>query len=770
LAFRIVAAILIPLLVVGGLEAGLRLAGYGYPTSFFLRTKIAGQEFYVPNDRFGYRFFPPVLARTPVTMRVAVKKPANTFRIFLFGESAAMGDPEPSFGAGRYMETLLRARYPGVDFEVVCVAMTAIDSHVILPIARECARMDGDLWVIYMGNNEMVGPFGASTVFGSRVPPVSVARLDIALKATRIGQFFARISQASSNAKEPETWGGLAMFKENRLAYGDPNRLRAYANFRKNLADILKAGHSASVPVIVSTVGSNFKDCAPFASMHGSGFSDSHKSDWDRAFQDGVAFQDSGNSDKALQQFAQAAALDPRHAELEFRMGACDLALTNSSRAADEFLRSRDDDALDFRADSRVNQIIKETASAPDGAGAHLTDAVAMLAKNSANGITGNELFFDHVHLNFAGNYLLGRAFAEETSKLLPKSIQDRDKGQWADAETCDRRLAISPWDRYGVWQESFSHVSVPPFTDQSNKGARTRFYTSMLNLLRTGMNSDAAKESLVMYKDAVAAAPDDYFLRDNFAQFLSETGDLAQAVTQEEKVAEMLPQTPLPPFKIGLLLVQQGKMTEAAESFSRALAVRKDYAPALNELGVILANAQKTNEAAERFAQVLQINSGFVDTYLDWGFMEQSEGKTDQAMAHYLKASKLQPSGPPSYFYQGVLAAREHRREDAVKYFNAAAMMKPSFWQARHFLGMELAAAGKIEEAQAQFAEAVRTRPDFARGHLNNGVALAKERKFDAALKEFQEAARLNPADKIARQNLDAVQRDLRLNKGAAP
>ena len=47
--------------------------------------------------------------------------------------------------------------------------MTAINSHAILPIARECARRDGDLWIIYMGNNEMVGPFGAGTVFGSRV-------------------------------------------------------------------------------------------------------------------------------------------------------------------------------------------------------------------------------------------------------------------------------------------------------------------------------------------------------------------------------------------------------------------------------------------------------------------------------------------------------------------------------------------------------------------------------------------------------------------------
>ena len=148
---------MIPLLVIGGLELGLRLAGYGYPTNFFVKTKISGKDYYVPNDRFGYRFFPPALARTPVSLRMAVKKPANTYRIFVFGESAAMGDPDPTFGDWRYLQVLLHERFPGTDFEVVCVAMTAINSHVILPIARECARRDGDLWIIYMGNNEMVG-------------------------------------------------------------------------------------------------------------------------------------------------------------------------------------------------------------------------------------------------------------------------------------------------------------------------------------------------------------------------------------------------------------------------------------------------------------------------------------------------------------------------------------------------------------------------------------------------------------------------------------
>ena len=148
-----------PLVAFGSLELALRLAGYGYPTSFFLRTRINGHEFYVPNPRFTFRFFSATQARPPLPIRMATDKSTNTYRIFLFGESAAAGDPDPSYGVGRYLQVLLRERFPQTDFEVLCVAITGISSHTILPIARECVRHQGDLWLVYMGNNEMVGPF-----------------------------------------------------------------------------------------------------------------------------------------------------------------------------------------------------------------------------------------------------------------------------------------------------------------------------------------------------------------------------------------------------------------------------------------------------------------------------------------------------------------------------------------------------------------------------------------------------------------------------------
>ena len=765
--FRIFAAVFIPLLVVGALEVGLRLFGYGYATSFFLRTKIDGNEFYVPNDRFGYRFFPPTIARTPMPLRMAVKKPAGTFRIFLFGESAAQGDPDPTFGAGRYLETLLRERYPGTDFEVICVAMTAINSHAILPIARECAKRNGDLWIVYMGNNEMIGPFGASTVFGSRVPSVGLVRASLAVKATRTGQLLGNLMQrAGSHSAAPKTWEGLNMFKDHQLRYDDPNRLRAYENFKKNLASIVRAARAAGVPVILSTVGSNLKDCAPFGSANAKSLDETHKVEWDRLVRDGIASETDGNYQQALNAFSQAAAMDSQHAELQFRMGGCDLALTNLARALHEFELARDYDTLAFRADTRINQYIKDEADSQAGHGVFFLDAAHELVEKSPGGIPGNELFYEHVHLNFAGNYLLGRAFAEQTAKLLPKNILARDKTEWAAPEVCDHRLAVSPWDRSRVWQANFSRVSAPPFTSQLNDVPRAKFYMAKLKELGSQINDASRDQSRAMYSEATARRPGDYCLHENFAQFLSQIGDLTNAVEEERQFGKLLPQTPIAPFKIGSLLVREGDISGAAASFSNALALHPNYVPALNELALISANQQKTAEAAARFFQITQLNPGFVEAYADWGFMEQTDGNLDQAAAHYHEAANLQPDGPMAYFYQAYILATQHQRNDSINQFQAAVWMNPQFWQARYLLGIELAAANRIEEAKAQFAEVVRIRPDFSKAHLNYGVALAKQGDLETALKEFQTTLKLNPANTNAQRNLEAVQANIQALK----
>lgn len=552
------------------------------------------------------------------------------------------------------------------------------------------------------------------------------------------------------------------MFKDHQLRYDDPSRLRAYENFKNNLNDILRAGQDAGVPVILSTVGSNFKDCAPFGSLHSAGLNEVQQTEWDGLYREGIALESAGDYPDALKKYEQAAAIDPQYAELHFRAGRCQLALTNSEEALRDFKLARDDDTLAFRADSRINQIIEDAAEAKAGQGVYFLDALGALAQSSPAKIPGNELFYEHVHLNFDGNYLLGRAFAERVAKLLPKSILAQGKSGWASAELCDRRLAVSSWDRFRVWQENYSRVSQPPFTEQLNDVPRAKFYLAKLKELNSQMTAETRRQSRATYEEGLALTPDDYFLRENFAQFLDQTGDWAEAVKQEQHVSELLPQTPMAYYKTGALLIRQGKTSDAADYFSRALAIRSDYEPALNDLGLILANQQKTAEAAVFFNRVVEINPGYVETYLNWGFMEQCEGKMDQAMAHYHTAADLHPNGPAAHFYQAVTLAAEHHRDESISYFRNAIWMNPKFWQARYLLGRELAGEGKIEEAQAQFSEVVRIRPDFARAHLNDGVALAKLGKLDEALKEFQITLQLNPTNAVAQKNLEAIRMNI--------
>ncbi len=156
--------------------------------------------------------------------------------------------------------------------------------------------------------------------------------------------------------------------------------------FEKICGIILQLGRNAGVPVILSTVGSNLKDCAPFASMHEAGLAENQKAEWDGLYQQGIALESAGDYQGALASYTRAAAIVPLYAELHCRAGRCQLALTNSDQALHEFELARDDDTLAFRADGRINQIIKDSADRSASRGVYFLDAAGLLAQNSPGG------------------------------------------------------------------------------------------------------------------------------------------------------------------------------------------------------------------------------------------------------------------------------------------------------------------------------------------------------------------------------------------------
>jgi hypothetical protein len=189
--YRALLAIGGPLLVLAALELGLRLGGYGHSPAFLIPDPDR-PGFLRTNPAFASLFLPASFDLRPLNFRVAAQKPPNTLRVVVLGESAAQGVPVPSFGFAPQLRAQLRACYPGRNIEVIDTGIVAINSHVIYRIARDVRMLQPDWFVVYAGNNEVVGPYGPGCAYLNRMPPLWVIRLSVALRGTRTGQWLTQ--------------------------------------------------------------------------------------------------------------------------------------------------------------------------------------------------------------------------------------------------------------------------------------------------------------------------------------------------------------------------------------------------------------------------------------------------------------------------------------------------------------------------------------------------------------------------------------------------
>ena len=501
---RAAIAIVAPILLLVAVEFGLRLFNVGYPTELTQPCTVHGHPANCYNLFFPAPFFPPGMIKAPQVYAVPVEKPKGTYRIFVLGESAAMGDPDPAYSFSRYLEVMLAQRFPEMKFEVFNTGSVAINSHVSLLIAKGLAKLQPDLVILYSGNNEVVGPYGPGTALTSSGMSLPVVRASIWFRSTRIGQLLTNIGT------QKQQWGGMEMFLDKQVAATSPLMKNVYANFDANLRDTIAAAHDAGARVIVSTVATNLRDCAPFASQHRQGLSQDNLRNWTRLVEEGDRLYAAGDYSQALQLYREASGIDDQYAELEFRLARALDKTGNTQAAAQHYSRARDLDSLRFRADSKVNEINRSAALA----GAEVVDADAIFSQNSAHGTTGSELVYEHVHMTPAGNYLLAREiFRKIATQISGQTVQDSAIPSEAE---CERLLALTGYDRYRMNNEMLQRLERPPFTSQLNHPEQ-----QWRLALAAQSPVESPDETATEYRAAIAQRPDDRILHYNFGLFL---------------------------------------------------------------------------------------------------------------------------------------------------------------------------------------------------------------------------------------------------------
>jgi tetratricopeptide (TPR) repeat protein len=741
------AALLAPPVLLVLVELGLRLGGFGYPTTFFLPMKIRGQECLVENERFGWRFFGPEMARTPFPVVLPKAKAPGTTRIFVFGESAAYGDPQPDFGLPRMLEALLTLRFPDRHFEVVNTGMTGINSHVIAPIAEDCVRQEGDVWIIYAGNNEVVGPFGSGTVFGPKAPPRNLVRLSLAFKATRLGQLFDSIGRALHKKDAAQAvWGGMPMFVKNHVREDDPRMARVYANFAGNLDRIITLGASHGAKVVVSSMARNLRDCAPFASEHRLRLAPEDLARWEQAYEKGVEAQRLGKASEAVASFQQAAQIDGAYADLHFRWGQCALALSNQTDARREFTLACDEDALRFRSDTRLNDIIKHTAEAHQKDGVVFVDGQEMLASASPDHLVGEKFLYEHVHLNFSGNYLLARALAAQVAPT---------NSVWPTEAECARRLSFTELNRGEGEKEILQRLHDPPYTGQLDYAEEYERHKERYEALAGAAKPAALAAEKKICQDAVKAWPEDWILRQNLAMFDERTGDNAGAAAEWQHVTELLPQSHEAWKSLGIALARMKKSDEAAAAFHHALGLHPNDVPALDGLAELALDLGQNEEARRYFERILRLQPYFGPAHLGLGRILDAAGQHEQAQVEFQKSMEARVNTPKAFAGLARFFFQRGDYQKAAVNFTDSLRLDPTDPEIHINLGLTLTQLGRLDEAFAHYAEAVRLDPNLAEAHFCLGMAKGRRRDDAGAMEQFAEAVRLKPELLEAHLNL---------------
>jgi hypothetical protein len=351
-------------------------------------------------------------------------KPADEFRIFVFGGSTVQGNPfsiETSFPT--YLQIALEQADPSHPWKVVNCGGVSYASYRLVPIMQECLAYEPDLFIFCEGHNEFLEDVTYSSL---RETPAAISTTFSVLNSCRtfrllragILSFFkasnvAPVANSETDVRPVLTTdvdtlldhdGGFAVYHRD-----DSHAASVELHFRSNLQRMVDLCQQNSVPLLMILPPSNLSDCPPFKPEFSESISDSDRTKiadiLKRARQ-----MASARPAEAIAMAEQVTQIDPRYALAWYELGHLQLTTRDFTAAERSFRRARDEDTCPLRMTSSLEvamQTVVEENRLP------FLNAHELLQASTTNGIIGDNVLVDHVHPSFRAHEDIAIAIAD---------------------------------------------------------------------------------------------------------------------------------------------------------------------------------------------------------------------------------------------------------------------------------------------------------------------------------------------------------------------
>jgi tetratricopeptide (TPR) repeat protein len=205
--------------------------------------------------------------------------------------------------------------------------------------------------------------------------------------------------------------------------------------------------------------------------------------------------------------------------------------------------------------------------------------------------------------------------------------------------------------------------------------------------------------------------------------------------------------------YNIGLLYHRRRDLDAAARAFARAITLRPQHAPALNNLGAVLQAVGRNGEAVTLLQRSVAINPGNAPAFNNLGLALIALGRFDEAQAALDRAILLKPDFVEALTNRGRISMEAGERAAALKFFDAALAADPESAEA-HYGRSQLTSAARGEAWASQLERAYAGRATLAPARASTlSFAMGKVYEdlgdYDAAFDAYAEGNRLRYAQK---------------------
>ncbi len=443
----------IPLLVLAGLEGGLRWSGVGAGEHAVFTTVPGHPDYQVLNAAYLERYFngsfKPDVAYNP--FRKA--KQAGTFRVMVLGGSSVAGFPYRFYlGFPAHLQQRLEAEAAGQRIEVVNLGVTAANSYTLWDLKDAVAAQAPDAVLIYAGHNEYYGAFGAGSSVNALGNRIWLKRFILRLKRLVLYRSLERLWHRLAPRPADDRSLMAQMIRNAGITLDSDAYRDGVAQFEANMRAVLETFRAAGIPVYMGTLVANLKDQPPLS-----------------------------RDPEALNDYEQGQRL---------------LVGGDTVQARVAFRSAKDKDAIRFRAPEALNDVIQ--AFAREGL---LTpvDLAPVARSYSASGVEDEWFFADHLHPNTIGYYLIGETYAEalrDHPALRRRPPVRMFSGEAALPDTLDWRTRTIQLDRQlaDPFERLFGHLQVfsinagYPFSEASPEQERL-LLRQTLGRVRSSLN-----------------------------------------------------------------------------------------------------------------------------------------------------------------------------------------------------------------------------------------------------------------------------------------